>query len=213
MTTKKTDDPNATEIFTNALIAAGKVFNRDVDTDLVRLYSHLLTPYGLDQCAVVIKGLMLKSRRFPVPAEIIENLSGSKLLSEEAAWNKALSARLYDERLTIVLPMAIVASFPYSIWPDRVAARMAFKEVYQSNLRVYGEEVTISIGQDSAGREPVIQEAIRTGLISQSVGQKYLDHIVSNNTNKFQRLLKAGGRKLPKMNPLMKKWQARPKYF
>ena len=65
----------------------------------------------------------------------------------------------------MVLPRAILAAFPFELWPDEIAARMAFKDAYPAKLRKYGMEVVISDGHDPGGRAPAIASAVEQGLI------------------------------------------------
>lgn len=92
----------------------------------------------------------------------------------EEAWARAVAARLWEEQTTVVLARAIVEAFPHALWPDRVAARMAFLEVYPGKLREYGTETWVSLGWDRPGRETAVQEAVQQGRLSLAAARRAL---------------------------------------
>ena len=98
--------------------------------------------------------------------------------SEDAAWNLAIGSRLWDESLTVILPRAVFASFPFALWDsgDRIGARMAFKASYTSAKERYGREVQVSIGTDAPGRQTPITEAVEQGLIAPELAARLLDN-------------------------------------
>ena len=83
----------------------------------------------------------------------------------EQAWAMAVQAGLWDEGATVVIERAIFTAFPYALWPDRVAARMAFIEAYPERLRKFGGEMFVSLGWDREGRRGVLLDAVRCGRI------------------------------------------------
>ena len=51
---------------------------------------------------------------------------------------------------------------------DKVAARMAFKEAYPKCVVECGDEVFVSLGWDTEGRRTVLEEAVRSGVITEA---------------------------------------------
>ena len=68
---------------------------------------------------------------------------------------------------------------------DEIAARMAFKEVYQhgcQRARDRGEPVewAITLGYDKNGREGVIKEAVACGRIEATHAKQFLPHLADD---------------------------------
>ena len=118
---------------------------------------------------------MLDLRHRLTLADIIQRLP-NRPPQPEGAWEKALSARLWDEQQTVVIQRAIFESFPFGTWPDKIAARMAFKEIYPGKVREYGNEMTVSAGRDPDLRESVINEAVACGKITRERAANFLPH-------------------------------------
>lgn len=72
--------------FAETMLAAGVVFNRDVDELLIDVYMDTLAGYPLDDCASALRSLMKTSTFFPKPVEIISALQGSKKDQSLDAW-------------------------------------------------------------------------------------------------------------------------------
>lgn len=100
---------------------------------------------------------------------------------KDEAWSIAMSAS--DEHDTVVLTseirQAMVASGPILSAGDKVGARMAFLSAYErlvSSARSEDRPVSweVSLGHDPARRVIAIESAVRSQLISQEAGTKYL---------------------------------------
>ena len=98
-------------------------------------------------------------------ADVLDRLPNRPPGPEEA-WELVVAARPWEEGATVVLPRAILASFPFALWPDRVAARMAFREAYPRNVERFAGEMAVSLGWDPEGRDNAIIEAVQAGLLS-----------------------------------------------
>ena len=111
-------------------------------------------------------------------AAVIDRLPNSPM-GPDAAWEVAMHLGVGDEEATIVAPKAILRAFPYSLWNygDKIAARMAFKDAFPDALRRHGMRYHISEGNDPRGREPVILEALRGGLIPTELARHYLPEL------------------------------------
>lgn len=98
----------------------------------------------------------------------------------EAAWAR-LAPSLNNEGLTVCWTDEMREAFGVAagVKDNPVAARMAFKETYESLVQqaeMAGRQAawSISLGWDANGREPVVQEAMRQGLIAPAYAQKFL---------------------------------------
>ncbi|WP_062390898.1 hypothetical protein [Pseudomonas abietaniphila] len=100
---------------------------------------------------------------------------------KDEAWSIAMAAS--DEFDTVVLTpeirQAMSASGPILDAGDKVGARMAFLSAYErlvSSARAEGTPLKweVSLGYDQARRVQAIESAVRSQLISQDAGTKYL---------------------------------------
>ena len=129
--------------------------------------------------------------RLPL-ADILERLPNQPM-GADAAWNKALEARIWDEDTTVILPRAICASFPHELWNqgDKIGARMAFKDIYPQARQTWGEKIQVSPGWDRKNVRPALQAAVEKGLLSLERAMMYLPSGVDALTPP-QQLVEAG---------------------
>ena len=154
--------------FYRVLIGIGELYDKTLSTAAQVLYWDALKGYALDDLDAAFKAHVTTpdaGRFMPRPADLIARLPNPPP-GPERAWALAVAAKLWDEAATVVIARAIFAAFPFALWPDQVAARMAFKEAYPAALREYGGEMFVSLGHDVEGRAPVIAEAVQRGLIT-----------------------------------------------
>jgi hypothetical protein len=114
-------------------------------------------------------------------ADILERLAiraADQHLGGQVAWAK-ISALLTNESLTVCWTEEMAEAFGVAsaLAADPIAARMAFLEAYDAAVHRATNEGrkpkwTISLGWDVNGREPVIREAVRQGLIPYEQGQR-----------------------------------------
>ena len=152
--------------FYRVLIGVSELYDKTLSTVAQVLYWDALKGYALDDLDAAFKAHVTTpdaGRFMPKPADLIARLPHQPP-GPERAWALAVAAKLWDEGATVVIARAIFAAFPFALWPDQVAARMAFKEAYPETLREYGEAVFVSLGHDVEGRAPVIAEAVQRGL-------------------------------------------------
>ena len=111
-------------------------------------------------------------------ADILDRMP-SRPIGADAAWEVAMRLNIGDEDATMVAPAAIMEAFPHALWNsgDKIAARVAFKDAYPSALATYGMSHIVSLGNNAAGREPVIMEALKNNLITREVAQLYLPNL------------------------------------
>ena len=84
-----------------------------------------------------------------------------------------------DEGASRVAPAAILAAFPHALWKagDKIGARMAFLDAWPTALATYGMGHIVSLGNNVAGREPAIMEAVRRNLITSEIALRLLPHM------------------------------------
>lgn len=112
-------------------------------------------------------------------ADILDRLPGGHPGAEEA-WS-IVAPCLANENVTVVWtsPMREAFSCALPLADDPVAARMAFKEVYERAMREARSagikpEWVVSLGHDVAGRERPLIDAVQQGKISQAAAQRYI---------------------------------------
>ena len=165
--------------FYRLLIGIGELYDKTLSTAAQVLYWDALKGYALDDLHAAFKAHVTTpdaGRFMPRPADLIARLPHQPPGPEEA-WALAVQAKLWDEAATVVIAQAIFAAFPFALWPDQVAARMAFKEAYPEALREHGEALFVSLGHDVKGRAPVIAEAVQRGLITAERARQLLPNI------------------------------------
>ena len=129
--------------FYRLLIGIGELYDKTLSTAAQVLYWDALSKYELADLDAALKAHVTTpdaGRFMPKPADLIARLPNQPPGSEQA-WEMAVAAKLWDEDATVVIPQAIFTAFPFALWPDTVAARMAFKEAYPEALREHGEAV------------------------------------------------------------------------
>lgn len=131
-----------------------------------------------------------RGRFAPTPADlkaqIDRALEKDGRPTADEAW--AIAIQLEDEHATVVSNDEISQAWGAArdIMPDRVGARMAFRQAYErliADARANGRPVNwfASLGMDVQGREGPLQEAVRKGLLLQSHVQNLLPAPVADN--------------------------------
>ncbi|WP_425155516.1 hypothetical protein [Candidatus Palauibacter sp.] len=155
--------------FHAALVAVAELYGRTLSAVAQRMYWQALRRYRLADVEAAFGRHVEdpeRGRFMPLPADVVAALGpAAGAPGPEEAWSKAVAARIWDEEATVVIERAIFEAFPLALWPDRVAARMAFLEVYPAKLREYGAEMSVSLGWDRADRETALAEAVADGRI------------------------------------------------
>lgn len=113
-------------------------------------------------------------------ADVLERMPNRPPGAEEA-WGIAVGAQLWNEELTTVVPRAVFEAFPFELWPDRIAARMAFKERYPDLAKKYGQEMKVSLGWDREHRHVALIDAIERRLLTHSQAIEVLPSLESGN--------------------------------
>lgn len=165
------------DLWLNACEASAN--GKQVSKGAMTMNFEALEQYPLE---AIKSGLRLNSQRnkfAPTVADIVEIISDhmhSKHIGPEEAWAIALES--FDEYATVVLTQEIlearvIASDIYHDG-DKVAARMAFKEVYSRIIKTANQPMwSVSEGFDPARRSDAVIAAVQQGRLSVGTDSKY----------------------------------------
>lgn len=164
------------------LIVAAEMTGAELSQAALRAFEHELSVYPDD---LVIKAIARCRRelKFRITlADIMERLSGADgRPNADEAWGYAVKA--FDEHASVVLNdeigRALEVARPMIDARDKMGARLAFKSAYErfvDEAREKGEPVKwwASLGHDVGGREVVVKEGIKQGLLPASDVQRLL---------------------------------------
>lgn len=125
---------------------------------------------ALDACRKSLKGRLTL-------ADVLERIPSSHPGVEEA-W-AIMSKALGNESITIVQTEEMLQAFAVanSLADDPIAARMAFKETYvrlvsEARNRRQPAAWSATLGWDAAGRQPVIEDALKRGRLTYQHAQR-----------------------------------------
>ena len=154
-----------------ALTATFRAMGQDMPDMAIMLIAADLENEPKEGVMVALNRCRKELRRITL-ADILDRIPGGHPGVEEA-WSIVAKA-LTDERVTVVMTDQISEAFgrALDLNDDPVAARMTFKEVYTrlvAEARDCGKPIKWwpSLGYDAANREPVLQEAVRKGRLTQ----------------------------------------------
>lgn len=174
--------------FTKLLVGSMAVYDHKITAQIADLYFAALGPYTLDQVRDALSRHMqdqVGGKFYPKPADIIGQILSQKANDgrpgKDQAWSIALCS--LDDNETVLLTPEILAALdsakPLLAMRDKVAARMAFVEVYERLVaRARGEgrpiQVTVSLGDDKVRRQIAIEDGLRRGMLSNSQAEPHL---------------------------------------
>lgn len=76
------------ENFTKFIMAICEMFDREMSQFLVRIYWEALKPFTDSECEIAFNEILVSSRFFPKPIDIIEAIRGSSDVNAAKAWIK-----------------------------------------------------------------------------------------------------------------------------
>lgn len=174
------------------LAATAEIMQAEVSPVSLAVMADDLQSYDQTLVMMALAKFRKEANRFSLSGIIaqIEKLNPNRRLVADEAWaiyphDEATSAVITNE---IAEAMAIAQ--PLLNEGDKTGARMAFKTAYEritENNKMNGIEPKWfpSLGSDSAGREQVVNEAVRLGRLPQSAVQTLLpppiDHKFTSN--------------------------------
>ena len=171
--------------FIAAVAGIAGFYGTELNKMALKIYWDALREFEVDPVLEAIRSHIKdpeNGRFMPKPADIIRNLPADpnrQVVGADAAWEMALRLGIGDEDATVIAPKAILWVFPHTLWEigDKIAARMAFKEAWPYALEAYGMGYGVSLGNNPAGREPAIMEALKNNLITNETALSLLPHM------------------------------------
>jgi len=183
--------PEDRKEFNALLVATMAVYERQITAALADIFFAAVRGYSLEQ---VRDGLSrhlqdpADGKYSPKPADVIRQILGARAEDhrpgKDQAWSIALTS--LDESETVLTTPEILAALdaarPLLGIRDKVAARLAFVEVYErqvANARREGRpvEVVVSLGSDKDRRHIAIEQGLRTGMLTQAQAEPHLIRI------------------------------------
>jgi len=155
-----------------AVQSAVQLIGRDLSADALEIFVSELLPYGEAAALAAIERTRREvSHRFTI-ADVLDRMPNGHPGAEEA-W-ATVSKGLNDEDETLVMtePMRVAFSAALNLQSDEIAARQAFKEVYQREVaqararRDLFPRFSVSLGHDAQRREVKIKEAVIAGKLA-----------------------------------------------
>lgn len=154
---------------TMAVVSGGRY---KPDGKQVGLWFALLRPYPLNAVTAALHAHLttpLTARTLPIPADVIAQLHNDDgRPAVEEAWSIALLTR--DEARTVVWTEEVAGAWGVArvVMPDKVGARMAFKDAYArlvGDARRAGRPVrwTATLGHDKTERAAALKAAAELG--------------------------------------------------
>ncbi|MCA9628198.1 MAG: hypothetical protein KC766_11055, partial [Myxococcales bacterium] len=146
--------------------AAAEIAGRPLSDHAIALFVSSLAGYDEADVVPALERVVNEGMRL-TPGAVISQIPGCHVSAEEA-WSIAEAA--YDERNTFVWTSAIARSFgQVRHMSDRVAARMAFREIYRRELASEPPgkpRWNVSLGHDVEGRRLPLLDAHEMGRLS-----------------------------------------------
>lgn len=183
--------PEDRKEFNVLLVTAMAVYERQITAAIGDLFFAALGVYSMDQVRDGIARHLqdpVDGKFSPKPADVIRQIQGVVATDgrpgKDQAWSIALQS--LDESDTVLITPEILAALdvakPLLELRDKVAARMAFVEVYEKlvvKARREGQPlgVIVSLGDDKARRQVAIEDGLRTGLLTQEQAKPHLMRI------------------------------------
>lgn len=183
--------PEDRKEFNSLLITAMAVYERQITAALGDLFFAALGKYSMDQVRDAMARHLqdpTEGKFSPKPADLIRQIEGVRAADgrpgKDQAWSIALCS--LDDNETVLLTPEILAALdtarPLLDMRDKVAARMAFVEVYEKLVarnRADGRpvQVTISLGDDKGRRQLAIEDGLRRGMLTQAQAEPHLIRI------------------------------------
>ena len=174
--------------FTKLLVGSMAVYDHKITAQIAELYFAALGLYSLEQVREALSRHMQDQsagKFYPKPADIIGQILDQRANDgrpgKDQAWSIALCS--LDDKETVLLTPEILAALdtakPLLEMRDKVAARMAFVEVYEKLVaRARGEgrpvQVTISLGDDKTRRQLAIEDGLRRGMLTSAQAEPHL---------------------------------------
>lgn len=175
-------------LFFSALDQACEVLGRPTRSEHAKeMYMDVLSHYPVKTLIGALNAHMRDpdaGRFVPAPAHLVAQIEKAMAAKDgrpdaEEAWSIALCAA--DENDTVVWTIEIAQAWDavVHVMPDKVAARMAFKSVYERLVREAKERHDKvvwypSLGHDKERRTHALENAVRLGRMGKSQAESFL---------------------------------------
>lgn len=178
--------------FNTLLITAMAVYERQITAALGDLFFAALSAYTMDQVRDGIARHLqdpADGKFSPKPADVIRQIQNVRSHDgrpgKDEAWSIALCS--LDETDTVLLTEEILTALavaqPLLDMRDKVAARMAFIEVYERQVSMVrrgpwqSAKWIISLGTDKGRRIHAVEEGVRLGRLTEQQAAPHLERI------------------------------------
>lgn len=165
-----------------AICATAETLGQTISSNAAQMMAEDLAEYTIEVIASALRSCRRElTGRLTLGAILQRIQAADGRPGKDEAWSIAMAAS--DEFDTVLLTpeirQAMTASGPILEAGDKVGARMAFLSAYErlvSSARTEGLPLKweVSLGYDQARRVQAIESAVRSQLISQDAGTKYL---------------------------------------
>ena len=162
--------------------------------DSIKLWENLLIDHPIDKVSAAFYRHMQTSKFPPMPADILAFLTPNEendgRPNADEAWVVALAGN--DERASVrwtsETAQALTSDVKYLLEHDEIGARMAFKAIYARLCREARAarrpvQWNVSLGYDVGGREPIVREALRDGLLTHEQAAMQVPQLGAPTTN------------------------------
>lgn len=155
-----------------ALAVTCEFYGRTLSENAADMIMSDLAEFAPDTVLNAIGRCRKELSRFPTPADIISRIQANDgRPGLEEAWSLIPKDSMASAVWTVEMATAYGTAHPLLRDGDEIAARMAFKEVYEKLIKQAREikvpaTWSVSLGEDKSGRDAAISEAVRRNAIT-----------------------------------------------
>lgn len=187
------------------IAATAQVMGTTLSDDAMKMMVADLERWPVDEVAMALTRVRHECQGRLALANILERIPSymaSRPPTAEQAWEMALKERIWDEDATVVLPNAIMRSFPHALWAEgnKIAARMTFKDNYAiESVKPDAFETDVSLGFEETARRPAIESAVREGRLPKGHSAPLLEAPEADDEGERQKTADLIGETVAKM--------------
>lgn len=166
--------------FARAVSATMEVYAQSVSKEAVAMWWAVLQGYSLDEVKQALTAHLSdpeRGRFAPRPADVIAKIPTGHPEANEA-WAMVASA-IGDEGATLVItePMRTAFFAADALADDKIAARMAFLDVYRREIQNAGPPKWVTtLGHDPYRRDDALEQAVALGRLPRRYADGLLSH-------------------------------------
>lgn len=183
-------NPTELQEFKLELAGTAEAMGREITPAAVRIYAGDLEAYPLDAALAALRDCRRSLSRFPTVSDLIAKIeSADGRPGAEEAWAMVPKDEFGSCVWTIEMATAYGVAHSHIRSGDLIAARLAFKEVYEREVksaRLVGMPATwsASLGEDTAGHQAALSEAVQKNRITLEYAAKLTPLIESRDSPK-----------------------------